>query len=121
MQTIDQNRLTLVVGNSAAVASASAVVHVDSVHAMQQAAATADVERIILDRSASAEEFLHVLAKLAPQIAGDVMLIRDDGGAFLSATARGGDRVLYALSAPDVVFYLQTHGLISEDRFAWTA
>jgi len=39
--------------------------------------------------------------------AGDVLLIEDDS-AFVSATGRGGDRVLYALRPEDVQFYLET-------------
>ena len=72
----------------------------------------ADVERIVLDRSSSASEYLALLAQLPHQFTGDVLMIRDDDSGFLSATGRGGDRVLYALSAADLQFYLQTHGLV---------
>lgn len=72
----------------------------------------ADVERIILDRSSSASEYLALLAQLPHQFRGDVVMIRDDESGFLSATGRGGDRVLYALSANDLRFYLETHGLV---------
>ena len=41
-----------------------------------------------------------------------VTLIRDDETGFLSATGRGGDRILYALSAEDIRFYLETTSLI---------
>lgn len=106
------NRLTLIVGNAAGRNPwASSVLHVHSVHAMQRAAAFEDVERVILDRSATPVEFLRLLAALPPHIAGDVMLIGEDGGAFLSSVGRGGDRVLYALSSEDVAFYFETNGL----------
>ena len=72
----------------------------------------ADVERIVLDRSCSASEYLALLAELPHQFAGDVLMIRDDDSGFLSAAGRTGDRVLYALSPNDLHFYLQTHGLL---------
>jgi hypothetical protein len=73
----------------------------------------ADIERIILDRSSSASEYLSLLAELPNEFMGDVAMIRDDETGFLSATGRGGDRILYALSANDVRFYLETHILVS--------
>lgn len=72
-----------------------------------------DVERIILDRSSSASEYLALLAQLPQEFRGDVVLIRDDDSGYLSATGRGGDRVLYALTAHDVRFYLEAHGLVT--------
>ncbi len=39
-------------------------------------------------------------------------MIREDDAGFLSAAARGGDRVLYALSAEDMEFYLETQRLV---------
>ena len=50
---------------------------------------------------------VHLLSVLAPAYAGDVLLIENDS-AFVSATGRGGDRVLYALRPEDVQFYLET-------------
>jgi hypothetical protein len=73
----------------------------------------ADVERIILDRSGSASDYLALLAELPHEITGDVLMIRDDETGFLSAMGRGGDRILYALSANDLRFYLETHTLVS--------
>lgn len=106
------SRLTVVVsrrdGEEAWVKS---VTLVDSVPAMLGVAATEDVERVILDRSVTTDEFLDLLAALPSHIAGDVMLVRDNGRAFLSAVGRGGDRVLYALAPCDVAFYFQTHAL----------
>ncbi|HUP45360.1 MAG TPA: hypothetical protein VM779_07575 [Thermoanaerobaculia bacterium] len=72
-----------------------------------------DVERVILDRATSAGEYLTLLASLPPTFNGDVILIREGDEGFLSATGRGGGRVLYALSASDVRFYLEMHGLVT--------
>src|SRR5687768_4510702 len=107
-----RNRLTLVVSATARHSwNRSGVLFVDSLPRLRRAVATNDVERVIIDRCASAEAFLHLLAALPSEVAGDVMMIRDDGGAFLSAAGRGGDRVLYALSPADVDFYVETNGL----------
>jgi hypothetical protein len=67
-----------------------------------------DIERVILDRSATAQDFLELLASLPPDFRGDILMISADGSGFLSATGRGGDRVLYALKKSDVAFYLET-------------
>jgi hypothetical protein len=71
----------------------------------------ADIERIILDRSSSASEYLALLAELPREFHGDVLMIRDDETGFLSSTGRGGDRILYALSSEDLRFYMQMHSL----------
>ena len=72
-----------------------------------------DVERVILDHSSTAADFLELLTSLPAEFTGDVLLIRDDDSGYLSATGRGGDRVLYALSTHDIEFYLETHGLLA--------
>jgi hypothetical protein len=72
-----------------------------------------DVERIIVDRAAEADQYLDLLASTPDEFAGDVVLIRQDGSGFLSATGRGGNRVLYAMSAKDVRFYLEAHDLVT--------
>lgn len=72
-----------------------------------------DIERVIVDRTGSAEEFLNLLTDLPEEYNGDVLMIREDGNGFLSATGRGGDRVLYSLIARDVRFYLETHDLVT--------
>ena len=72
-----------------------------------------DVERVVLDRAASPVEYLDLLAALPQEFTGDVVLIREDESGFLSANARGGNRVLYALTASDIRFYLETHVLIT--------
>jgi hypothetical protein len=72
-----------------------------------------DIERVVIDHASTAAEYLELLAALPVEFNADVVLIRDDTGGFLSASARGGNRVLYALSALDVQFYLETHALMS--------
>src|SRR5215218_1081946 len=95
------------------------VAFLDSVNALRFALGAAlydvglDVERIIVDRAAAADEFLDLLAGTPGEFTGDVLFIRDDGAGFLSATGRGGDRVLYALSGYDIRFYLETHDLVT--------
>lgn len=72
-----------------------------------------DIERVIVDRTGTAQEFLNLLTALPEEFNGDVLMIREDGNGFLSATGRGGDRVLYSLIARDVRFYLETHDLVT--------
>ena len=77
----------------------------------------ADVERIVLDRCATDSEYLSLLAELPQEFNGDVLMIRAGGASegaanFLSATGRGGDRILYALTDEDVEFYLETVRLV---------
>jgi hypothetical protein len=72
-----------------------------------------DIERVIVDRAGTAEEFLDLLSSLPAELPGDVLMIRDDGTGFLSATGRGGDRVLYSLTNYDVRFYLETQDLVT--------
>jgi hypothetical protein len=76
-----------------------------------------DVERVVLDHSSTAADYLDLLATLPSQFSGDVIMIRGDESAFLSACGRGGDRVLYALDPPDLQFYLATHGLLASDMY----
>lgn len=72
-----------------------------------------DVERVILDRSTSAADYLTLLSCLPQRFAGDVLLIREGESSFLSSMGRGGDRVLYSLSVNDLRFYLEMHGLVT--------
>ena len=72
-----------------------------------------DVERVILDRATSPADYLTLLSALPQTFTGDVLLIRDDDSGFLSALGRGGDRVLYAMSAHDLRFYLETNALVT--------
>ena len=77
-----------------------------------------DIERVIIDRTASAAEFLELLAHLSEDFAGDVIFIRDGETAFASSIGRNGGRVLYALRPDDVRFYLETHGLVAPSSVA---
>jgi hypothetical protein len=77
-----------------------------------------DIERVIIDRTATPSDFLEILAHLSEEFAGDLMYVRDDRSAYLSAPGRGGNRVLYALDERDVRFYLETHGLIAAPSVA---
>jgi len=63
-----------------------------------------DIERVIIDRTASAAEFLELLAHLADDFVFNVILIHDGETAYLSASGRGGGRLLYALRGEDVRF-----------------
>ncbi len=95
------------------------VAFLDSVNALRFALGAAlsevglDVERIIVDRAGDSNEFLDLLASAPAEFNGDMVFIRTDGGGFLSAMGRGGDRVLYALSGYDIRFYLETHDLVT--------
>ncbi len=66
-------------------------------------------------RSSIEQAAKSVFGGLAPnaELSGDILLIHDNGAGFLSATGRGGDRVLYALTAHDVRFYLETQDLVT--------
>lgn len=72
-----------------------------------------DIERVIVDRAGSSDDFLDLLASIPAELAGDVLLIRDDRSGFLSATGRGCDRVLYALAPQDIRFYLEAQDLVT--------
>lgn len=72
-----------------------------------------DVCRVIVDRAGHGDDFLDLLAGLPGAFLGDVLLIRDDGSGVLSAVARQGNRVLYALGPHDVRFYLETLDLVT--------
>lgn len=71
-----------------------------------------DVERVIVDRIATAAQYLDFLSNLPGDFLGDVIYVRDDGGAYLSSSGVRGNRVLYQLQASDVQFYLETNGLV---------
>lgn len=97
----------------------TSVAFIESVTALRYALKTAvtevglDIGRVIVDRAGAADDFLDLLTALPKEFNGDVLMIRDDGTGVLSATARGGDRVLYALMAYDVRFYLEAHDLVA--------
>jgi len=98
--------------------SSNRIVFIDSLGLLRSTIASplvrcdSDVERVVLDRCCSEAEYLSLLAELPHAFAGDILLIRGDSTGFLSATARGGDRVLYALSPEDIEFYLETVRLV---------
>ncbi len=74
-----------------------------------------DVARVIVDRIGTPAQFLELLSSLPDHFLGDVLFIRAEGASFLSATGRGGGRLLYALTGSDVDFYLQTMRLVGKE------
>jgi hypothetical protein len=72
-----------------------------------------DVDRVVIDGTASPVEYLEFLATLPHTFVGDVLYMRAGGNSFLSSTGRGGDRVLYSLSPSDLEFYLLTNLLVA--------
>jgi len=73
---------------------------------------TQDIERLILDGTATPTQFLELLASLPSSFTGDVVF-RAISGSFLSATGRAEGRMLYSLTAMDLQFYLETNGLVT--------
>ena len=104
---------------NATAGSRTPLAFIDSVNALRWSLGPAvsngalDIVRVIVDRAGAADDFLDLLTSLPAQFTGDVLLIREDGSGILSAMARGGDRVLYALMAYDVRFYLEAHDLVN--------
>jgi hypothetical protein len=72
-----------------------------------------DIERIVIDRTGETTEYLELLSALPAGFGGDALFIRDCGAGFLSATGRGGDRVIYSLTPNDVRFYVEMHKLVT--------
>lgn len=72
-----------------------------------------DVERVIIDRAITHADFLDLLAAVPNEYVGDLLMIDDRGRGYLSSACRGGDRVLYGLSADDLDFYFATHEVIA--------
>jgi hypothetical protein len=130
---VDKRRITLVTRQTRGeqrdwvAGSASRIILVDSLKVLSYALDNGihdlheDVERVIIDRAATAAEFLEMLSALPPTFVGDVLLVRDDGSAFLSAEGARGNRVLYQLAALDVDFYLEALGLVASERAATMA
>ncbi|MCU1246548.1 MAG: hypothetical protein JWN02_2458 [Acidobacteria bacterium] len=79
-----------------------------------------DVERVVLDRSNTAAQYLELLSTIPVEFSGDVLYLRDDDTAYLSSNGRGGDRVLYSLGCEDVRFYLETHSLVTGRQITYT-
>jgi hypothetical protein len=105
----------------------SRVIFVNALNVLQHALRNAvlefhrDVERVVIDRVAGSTQFLELLARLPHEYHGDALLIRHDGSGFLSAISRGDGRMLYALGASDVDFYLATNGLTAMEAARLTA
>ncbi len=72
-----------------------------------------DVDRLLIDGTATPVEFLDLMAALPHTFPGDVLLMRTgNDNSFLSTVARAEGRLLYALNPNDLQFYLETHGLV---------
>jgi hypothetical protein len=76
-----------------------------------------DVDRLLIDGTTTADEFLDLLASLPKEFLGDVVLMRGDKS-FISTVGRAEGRLLYALKGADLQFYLETTGLISKAAIA---
>ena len=77
-----------------------------------------DVERLLVEESASPEDFLGVLSSLPREFLGDVLLIRNGSTSYLSTASRSDGRLLYALNASDLQFYMEAHRLIAAEAKA---
>jgi hypothetical protein len=91
------------------------VIFVDAVSMLNFALdrANHDVDRVLIDGTATPAEFLELLCGLPTEFVGDVLYIRGDGNSYLSTVGRGGGRLLYSMNAADVDFYLQTFRLLA--------
>jgi hypothetical protein len=100
--------------------AANRLIFVDSFGILRGALdhASQDVDRLFIDGAATEGEFLSLLTTLPPDFAGDVLLVSDEEHAYLSTTGRGGGRLLYAMEAEDVQFYLATKHLVQEESMA---
>ena len=122
----DPRRITLVAFNrrdgarswQTSRAARSRLIFVPKVLLHQAVKIEEDVERVIIDRSATASEYLALLCALPLQFIADVLFIEDDDNGYLSSIGRGGDRVLYALGAEDLRFYLEINELIEHGYLA---
>lgn len=68
-----------------------------------------DVRRVIFDDSFGPGDFLEFLAEAPADFRGDVIVVRQGGGAFLSSMARLDGRVLYELQPDDLALYFLAH------------
>ena len=116
----DNRRITLIARNPKKVQrdwdltnpAGSKLVFVDSMKFLPYALDQEhDIERVIIDGSATALQFLEFLSTLPGEFAGDVISISEDGKSFLSSVGRGDGRMLYSLTADDLEFYLQVNSL----------
>ena len=74
-----------------------------------------DVERLILDGTATEGQFLELLTTLPSEFGGDVLFVSNEEHAYLSTTCRSGGRLLHALLPADVEFYLETQRLVTRE------
>jgi hypothetical protein len=75
--------------------------------------ANQDVDRVLIDGTATAIEYLDLLTTLPQTFLGDVLYMRTAGDSFLSSVGHGGGRLLYSLTLTDLEFYLQTNELLA--------
>lgn len=133
------NRLTLVVTGPSpsqrewvSPAETTSLMFLDSyqwLEAMIASKSELDIARVVLDKgAASSTDLLRLLVSCGEHFRGDVLLIGPDGGGFLSAIGRGGERILYSPTQTDVEFYLWAHGLVKPGQehlvdhpVVWTA
>ncbi|HVR40564.1 MAG TPA: hypothetical protein VMU84_15820 [Thermoanaerobaculia bacterium] len=123
----DIRRITLIARGSASPArtwnmdSHSRIIFVNEFSVLQYALRNAmtefdrDVERVIMDRATTATQYLDMLATVPHEFMGDIVMVRYDDSGFLSATGRGGDRLLYSMKPEDLRFYLSAQGLVGQD------
>jgi len=118
----DERRITLVARGAAApkrqwdnsAEAANRIIFVETFSMLGYALdhGSQDVDRLLVDSTASADDFLSLLASLPHEFLGDVLFMRNDN-TFLSTVARADGRLLYALTEDDLQFYLETHGLVT--------
>lgn len=71
-----------------------------------------EIESVVIDRAGTADAILDLLGSLPAEFTGDVLYIRRDHSGLVSATVRGGGRLIYALRPDDVQFYLDARGVL---------
>ncbi len=91
------------------------VIFVDAVSMLNFALdrANHDVDRVLIDGTATSTEYLELLSTLPRGFVGDVLYMPAAGNSFLSSVGRGGGRLIYSLTPGDVEFYLQTFRLLA--------
>jgi hypothetical protein len=119
----DPRRITLVVRGAEAPsrpwdASPKAANHIIFVGAFSMLSfvldhASQDVDRLLIDGTATPAEFLELLTALPATFPGDVLLMRDHENSILSTAGRAEGRLMYSLTRADLQFYLDTLGLVT--------
>lgn len=77
-----------------------------------------EVSRVILDQTATSDDFLAFLSSLPSVERADILLIRPTGDAYLSSVTPHDGRVIYHLESRDVKFYLEMHFAAEQMRLA---